>query len=134
MNFDGWILVMSGGQMLVGRVTYEGEPAGSNGVLLGDAAGPPPSVKRLSPVYQLETSAVRAPDGRGMGVVRHMLPVMFADIPYLNLPESYAWVPLTALSTQMQREIARGIDQAEQLRTQIRAGESGLVIPGAVKP
>lgn len=122
MNFDGWILVMSGGQMLVGKREH----------LFPDADGP--QQVRLSPVYQLETSAVRAPDGRGMGVVRHMLPVMFADIPYLNLPESYAWVPLTALSAQMQREIARGIDQAEQLRTQIRAGESGLVIPGAVKP
>jgi hypothetical protein len=118
MNFEGWILVMNGGQMLVGKtVAHDDDET--------DEA-------RLSPVYQLETSAVRAPNGSGMGVVRHMLPVMFCDIPYLNLPASYAWVPLAALSAQMQREIARGIEQAEQLRTQIRASESGLVIPGAV--
>jgi hypothetical protein len=137
MNFDGWILVMNGGQMLVGKRVV--------GVLLGEASpsltfaeGGPlidsvrvdgkeidgEQISRLSPVYDLMTSVQPSP--AGIGIRRQLAPVLFADVPYVNLPASYAWLPITALSATMQREIAKGVEQAEELRSKIKLGDLGL--------
>jgi hypothetical protein len=117
MNFDGWILVMNGGQMLVGKLVDD-----DNELSPGN---------RLSPVYDLSVRTMQGPGGQ-VGIARILAPVMFADVPYVNLPESYAWLPISALGSSVQREIAKGIEQAEALRMQLRAAESGLVIAGNV--
>lgn len=118
MNFDGWILVMNGGQVLVGcrKVVQVGEDLFN---------------QTLSPAYDLVTSVQPGPGG--IGIRRQLVPVMFADVPYVNLPESYAWLPVTALSATMQRELARGVEQAEELRGKIRLGDLGLAAPGGAK-
>ena len=111
MNFEGWILVMNGGQVLVGKR----EDYGTTGY------------DRLSPVYDLMTGVQPGP--QGVGIRRQLVPVMFADVPYVNLPESYAWLPVSALSGAMQRDLARGIEQAEELRGKIKLGDLGLAAP-----
>ena len=47
-----------------------------------------------------------------------------ADIPRVCIDD---------LSPSVQRELANGIEMAEQMRVQVRAAESGLVLPGLVK-
>lgn len=126
-----WLLVFNGGQLLLGRATYEGEPAESYGVLLGVVAGPPPLVKRLSPVYEIQVTAAVARDGRSRTLVRLVVPVAMTNIPYINLPESYAWTRVGDLPASTQRELAEGVDQAEKLREQMRAQEAGIVIAPA---
>jgi len=116
MNFDGWILVMNGGQVLVGKRTGHIDAR---------------TEERLSPAYDLVTSVQPGPGG--IGIRRQLVPVMFADVPYVNLPESYAWLPVSALSATMQRELARGVEQAEELRGKIRLGDLGLAAPGGAK-
>lgn len=113
MDLEGWIVVFNGGQVLVGKRE--------------DVLAP----GRLSPAYDLVTSAQAGPGG--IGIRRQLVPVMFADIPYVNLPASYAWLPVSALSATMQRELARGVEQAEELRGKIRLGDLGLAAPGGAK-
>ena len=113
MNFDDWYLVFNGGQTLVGKYaddTIVGAPG-------------------FAPVYVLHTSVRTDAGGRGVGVVRHMSLPDFIDIPFITFPCKPPCTPITSLSPSVQRELANGIEMAEEMRTKIRAAESGLVVP-----
>lgn len=113
-----WLLVFNGGQLLLGM---RGECCEERG---------PGSVAwfRLSPVYEIQVAAAVARDGKSRTLVRLVVPVAMTNVPYINLPESYPWTRVGDLPASTQRELAEGVDQAEKLREQMRAGEAGLVV------
>lgn len=116
-----WLLVFNGGQLLLGPKVDTPEVCSAS--------------YRLSPVYEIQVTAQVARDGRSRTLVRLVLPVAMSNIPYINLPESYAWTRVGDLPASTQRELAEGVDQAEKLREQMRAQEAGIVIApaGAVR-
>lgn len=129
---EGYILVMLGGQILVGkRVERDSGPQpvrDASGIIGHTLKGRP--IPALEPVYELHMSAKVDAQGRATGIVRHLVPPLMADVPYINLPDSYAWLPVSALSGPLQREIERGVAMAEETRQKIRMAELGLVPAG----
>ena len=111
-DWADWFLVFNGGQTLVGKLG-----AGAHG---GGA---------LSPCYQLNTSVKTDAQGRGVGIVRHMALLDYIDVPSVLLSTMPPHCPIADLSPGVQRELANGVAMAEEMRTKIRAAESGLVVP-----
>lgn len=107
MNWTDWYLVFNGGQTLVGKWN-------------GDV---------LSPVYELNTSVKTDAQGRGVGIMRHMSLPNFIDVPSIMFAAPPPHVRVVDLSPGVQRELANGVAMAEEMRTKIRAAESGLVVP-----
>ena len=107
MNWTDWYLVFNGGQTLLGK--WDGDC--------------------MSPVYELHTSVKTDAQGRGTGIMRHMSLPNFIDVPFVTWPRDMPNVAIKKLSPGVQRELANGIAMAEEMRTKIRAAESGLVVP-----
>jgi len=88
-------------------------------------------VAHLSPVYEVQTSVQRQP--QGMAIARAVLPVGMLGIVKCIAPTGSGWVWVGDLPDRVRRELASGIRQADALIQEMRAQDAGLVLakPGA---
>lgn len=109
-EFYGWILAMVGARTLLGK--YE---SGS-----------------LKPVYDFSIQV--QPTQQGLQRHAIALPLLWlSSIESVKLPEDCIKIPLNSLSKDERLFVRRAINEAEQFVRRMRAAESGIIIPSAVK-
>ena len=87
-------------------------------MLLGKLVG-----GHLTPVYEVQTSAQRAPGG--MAIARAVLPVAMLGITKCIAPNGLGSVAVGDLPDRVRRELAGGMRQADALIAEMRAQDAG---------
>lgn len=119
----GWIVAISNGKTLVGRL-QESTTLGA----LDGSPGLQSNSFELSPVYSLDAGFSR--EGR----VCIALPLLgFGSISSIHVPRGSIVIRVDSLSRDERRALQSAVEQAEGIRSKIRAEESGIAIVGPIR-
>ncbi len=101
MNIADWEIFFIGARTLIGLRSAAGEAC---------------------PVYEI----LRVPSERGIATT--IFPVGWFPVDSLQLPLSVAAFPISKLGPAEQRQLANGVQKAEEMLRQMRAAASGIAI------
>jgi hypothetical protein len=112
---SGWAIVCTGGRTMIGR---------THGFLDGLPA-------RLEPVYDAQLGMTPDPRGSSVHRVVFIAPLFGMSVASVDIPAGALVVPCEALTLEERRQLAKGVEMAEQIVTATKAQAAGIVIAGA---
>lgn len=98
--------------------------AQSNGLTL---IGCPDPGRYLSPVFHMQPNLVQG-QGGGAAPIHPCFPVFLLAIDHLELPPGALIVPVETLSKPERAQLARFVEQADQMLQQMKAAASGIAL------
>lgn len=115
----GWVLVLLGARTLIGRPVYSPGLKFSGGLETADR------VTGLSPVYNLECGLTKE------GPAYRALPLLFlSSVTSVHVSDGACTLEISTLSRLERKTLESAVLQADDLVRQLRAQDSGLVVPG----
>lgn len=124
MNIADWEIFFVGARTLIGK--RETFVRGTSERLAALGASPERSpvctVDKIAPVYEL----LRVPSERGIATT--IFPVGWFPVDSLPVPADALAFPISKLGSAERRQLANGVQKAEEMLQQMRAAASGLAI------
>lgn len=109
-DISTWEIFFVGSRTLIGKTVPDmGEPM-------------PSLFAKASPVYEL----LRVPSERGIATT--IFPVGWFPVDSLPLPRDALAFPISKLGSAEQRQLANGVQKAEEMLQQMRAAASGIAL------